>query len=517
VVPGSGSYDFASASGGKPIRWIAVPEDTEALATAEAAGDDAELQAGAEIAGYVIDAKIGQGGMGKVYGAHHPRIGKRVAIKVLERSACNDAQAVARFEQEARLVNEIRHPNIVDVFQFGELPDKRSFFVMEWLTGDTLSARIQESALETREAIEILDAICDALEAAHEHGVVHRDLKSDNVFLATSRGKRTVKLLDFGIAKLAGRNDLSSIGKTASGMIVGTPGYMAPEQARGQTVGPRTDVYQLGVLTYKMLTGRLPFDAENPFDLIVEQLKTPPPSPKKLAPKTPDVLARLTVRMMAKAADDRPSVAEVRGVCAELLGATAATKSPRRSTSVLVGAALFLAGFISLGVLWWRDKNKEGTTPSAAPTAPAAPVAPAALPAATPPLPSPSLPVAPAPAPAPPAEPPSEIEMEPATAGTPPPIKKPAKRSSTDDEPVVEEAAPTGPGAILFTLAVESTIEIDGEVVASSSRGGRFEVSPGEHLIHVAAPGRQSVTRSVDVPAGGVTIIGIEDDPGAEP
>src|SRR5204862_7603755 len=110
-----------------PIPRIGVSEETEALPAAD--GDAPELDAGTEVAGYVIDAKIGQGGMGKVYGAHHPRIGKRVAIKVLERSYCNDATAVARFEQEARLVNEIRHPNIVDVFQFGELPDKRSFFV----------------------------------------------------------------------------------------------------------------------------------------------------------------------------------------------------------------------------------------------------------------------------------------------------------------------------------------------------------------------------------------------------
>jgi serine/threonine-protein kinase len=504
-----------------PIRWIAVPEDTEVQATADA--EDAELQAGTEVAGYVIDAKIGQGGMGKVYGAHHPRIGKRVAIKVLERSYCNDAQAVARFEQEARLVNEIRHPNIVDVFQFGELPDKRSFFVMEWLAGDTLSARIAESPLPTREAIEILDAICDALEAAHEHGVIHRDLKSDNVFLATSRDKRTVKLLDFGIAKLAGRNDLSSIGKTASGMVVGTPAYMAPEQARGQGIGPRTDVYQLGVLTYKMLTGRLPFDAENPFDLIVEQLKTPPPSPKKLAPRTPDVLARMVVRMMAKPTDARPSVAEVRGLCAELLGTPAKTRAPRRSTSVLLGLGLFLAGFISLGLLWLRDRDKDENP---------APVAPAALPSATgssggsatvelsPPPPA-LLPAPPAPAPEPapahgPATEPAaaEIEMEPAPAVAP---KKPSKRPSTDDTVLEDGVTPTGPGAILFTLAVESTIEIDGDVVASSSRGGRFEVSPGEHLIHVEAPGRQAVTRSVDVPAGGVAIIGIEDDSSAEP
>ncbi len=502
-----------------------MTEDAETLPAAES--EAAELQPGTEISGFIVAEKIGQGGMGKVYGAHHPRIGKRVAIKVLERSYCNDAQAVARFEQEARLVNEIRHPNIVDVFQFGELPDKRSFFVMEWLTGETLTARIDQSPLETRDAVEILDAICDALEAAHEHGVVHRDLKSDNVFLASSRGKRTVKLLDFGIAKLAGRTDLSTVGKTASGMIVGTPGYMSPEQARGQTVGPRTDVYQLGVLTYKMLTGKLPFDAENPFELIVAQLKAPPPSPKKLAPKTPDVLARLVVQMMAKTPDERPSVAEVRALGAELLGAPAAARAPRRMTSVLVGMALFLAGVISLGVFFWvRNANHDDTAPPVAPAALPAVTQPAPTavtptpPAPTPPAPTPPEPTLPAvvttpdPAPVapPPATPPPEIQMDPTK------VKKHTKHAAADDDVAQDEATPTGPGAILFRLEIESTIEIDGDVVATSSRGGRFEVPAGDHLIHVEAPGRQSVTRSVDVPAGGVTILSIEDDlSGTEP
>jgi serine/threonine-protein kinase len=529
-------------------------EDTKPIGTGEGDAGSPELQPGTEIAGYVIDAKIGEGGMGKVYGAHHPRIGKRVAIKVLERAYCNDASAVARFEQEARLVNEIRHPNIVDVFQFGELPDKRSFFVMECLSGETLSARIGNAPLPTLETLEILDAICDALEAAHEHGVVHRDLKSDNVFLATARGKRTVKLLDFGIAKLAGKNDLSSIGKTASGMVVGTPAYMSPEQARGQAVGPRTDVYQLGVLAYKMLTGKLPFHAENPVDLIVEQLKTPAPSPKKLAPGTPDALARLVVRMMEKASDARPSLAEVRTVFAELRqgqtaqAALAAQPAPRRATTILLGLTLFLAGFVSLGVFWLRERNKQETDPPVAPAALAAgssagsnagssavePAPPAPVPAPAPApapvaaaVPTPPPEPTPAATPTPPPEPTVEIEIEPAPAAAPAPSpapspsprgKKRPKRSTDEDEAVEDDEIPADrPGAILFTLQVESTIEIDGSTVARSSYGGRYEVPPGSHEIRVKAPGRQTVTRSVEVPAGGVAIISIEDDPSAGP
>src|SRR5262245_31244345 len=137
--------------------------------------ESSELKPGTEIGGYIVEAKIGEGGMGVVYGARHPRIGKRAAIKVLAPAFCGDPTIVSRFEQEARLVNEIRHPNIVDVFQFGELPDRRSFFVMEWLDGEALSSRIEREPLSVADTIEILDVICDALEAAHEQGVIHRD------------------------------------------------------------------------------------------------------------------------------------------------------------------------------------------------------------------------------------------------------------------------------------------------------------------------------------------------------
>ncbi|HTL37849.1 MAG TPA: serine/threonine-protein kinase, partial [Kofleriaceae bacterium] len=284
------------------------------------ASASADLEPGTNVGGYLIDAKIGEGGMGVVYGAHHPRIGKRVAIKVLARAYCGDPAVVERFEQEARFVNEIKHPNIVDVFQFGELADKRSFFVMEWLEGEPLSSLIDRGPISAGETIEILDVICDALQAAHEAKVVHRDLKSDNVFLVTNkRGKRTVKLLDFGLAKLAGRGvDGQPVGTTKSGILVGTPAYMSPEQARSKPVDGRTDVYALGVLAYKMLTGTLPFPGDNAMDIILQQLNKPAPNPSKLAPKTPPELSKLVVRMMAKSADERPSLVEIRDLFAKL-------------------------------------------------------------------------------------------------------------------------------------------------------------------------------------------------------
>src|SRR5262249_47082026 len=151
-------------------------------------------------------------------------------------------------------VNEIRHGNIVDVFQLGQLPDGRHYLVMELLEGEELTKRIERSAIPAPEAMYILDGVCDALQAVHDTGIIHRDLKSDNIFLATSRGQMRVKLLDFGLAKLSG-SDPRSVVKTKTGIVVGTPQYLAPEIAKGKAADNRTDIYALGVLAFKMLTG----------------------------------------------------------------------------------------------------------------------------------------------------------------------------------------------------------------------------------------------------------------------
>ena len=478
-----------------------------------------ELAAGTDVGGYLIDKKIGQGGMGEVYGAHHPRIGKRVAIKVLAPQYSNNANAVSRFEQEARLVNEVRHPNIVDVFQFGELPDKRNYFVMEWLEGESLTDLIERAPLSSKDTIEILDAVCDALEAAHEHNVVHRDLKSDNVFLVTKRGKRTVKLLDFGLAKLAGKNDLSSISRTRSGVLVGTPAYMAPEQARGKSVDARTDIYALGVLAYKCLTGTLPFKSDNAMDLIVQHLNAPRPSPAKLAPKTPPELARLVVRMMSKNPDERPTLAEVRKLFASLGGTQSRADTPvptRKAKSVLIGMIMFLAGVIAIGGLWLYQREKAQTEPAASASEGSAPSEGSAAPAPVPPEPTavPTPPVA-EPAVTPPAP---EIEMpaDPVAAkGSAAKPKRPKKTEELEEEEVTPEPPPANrPGALLLSIHTASQIDIDGVTVAASSRGGRFEVKPGKHEVRVKAPGREPVSRSFEVEPGGAAVMHIADDVG---
>src|SRR5262245_27538496 len=162
-----------------------------------------DLTAGNVVGEYTIERKLGDGGMATVYGATHPLIGKKAAIKVMNAQLSLDAGLVERFTLEARAVNAIGHPNIVDVFSFGRLSDGRSYFVMEWLKGETLYDRLWERRLPLDEAVDILDQVCDALEAAHDKGIVHRDLKPANVFLVPVRGRRDlVKLLDFGVAKL---------------------------------------------------------------------------------------------------------------------------------------------------------------------------------------------------------------------------------------------------------------------------------------------------------------------------
>src|SRR5262245_33363253 len=252
-----------------------------------------DLVPGFIVGEYKVDKKIGEGGMGAVYSATHPMIGKRAAIKVISAALGTNAEAVGRFVQEARSVNQIGHPNIVDVFAFGDLPDGRNYFVMEYLQGESLADRLGKGAMPLGEAIEILDQVADALEAAHEKQIVHRDLKPDNVYLAAVRGGRTmVKLLDFGIAKLSVADGPGSGGvqKTRTGMMMGTPGYLSPEQARGKNVDHRTDIYALGCMVFEIVCGRLPFIADNAMDIVLMHMTAAPPRASELWPEIPPPL-----------------------------------------------------------------------------------------------------------------------------------------------------------------------------------------------------------------------------------
>src|SRR5262249_36084818 len=219
-------------------------------------------------------------------------------------------EAFERFLQEARAVIAIGHPNIVDVFTFGRLEDGRAYFVMELLEGRTLAETLDgDGPLTLMKGCDALIEMCDGLEAAHRAGVIHRDLKPQNVFLVAPLGH--VKLLDFGIAKLIGKPEPHTP-HTRPGVTIGTPDYISPEQARGREVEPSADVYSLGVVGFEMLTGQLPFVADNAADMMVMHLGAAPRLPSAVRPGLPAGVDALIVRMLAKEPADRPTLAEVR-------------------------------------------------------------------------------------------------------------------------------------------------------------------------------------------------------------
>jgi serine/threonine-protein kinase len=268
-----------------------------------------DLSPGTQLGEYRIEAPLGGGGMGEVFAAVHPKIGKRAAVKVLKKELSNPFN-VERFIDEAKVVNTIGHPNIVDIFAFGEMPDGRCYFVMELLIGQTLRERIARGPLQSSEVREILKPLTRALDAAHAKGVIHRDLKPDNIFLVDVPGEKPiVKLLDFGIAKLAKADH--RVEQTKSGVMVGTPQYIAPEQAKGHAVDARADIYALGGITFEMLTGRPPFVADNAMEMVAKHLMEAPPKPSSIASGISQELDSLVVAMLAKDPAHRPTLADV--------------------------------------------------------------------------------------------------------------------------------------------------------------------------------------------------------------
>jgi tRNA A-37 threonylcarbamoyl transferase component Bud32 len=226
---------------------------------------------------YRVERQIGEGGMGVVYLATHTTLNKKLALKVLRGDNSKDADVVQRFMQEAQAATSIGHANIIDISDFGRLPDGAVYFVMEYLDGMALTDLMKQSgSVEMQEALHVVRQMASALEAAHRQGIVHRDLKPDNVYLVTQSGDdRFVKVLDFGIAKVGGA--ASKLTKT--GMVFGTPHYMSPEQAAGHTVDARTDIYALGIIMYEMFSGRVPFDADTFMGILSKHMFEAPMRP----------------------------------------------------------------------------------------------------------------------------------------------------------------------------------------------------------------------------------------------
>ena len=265
---------------------------------------------GAAAGSYRVIGKISEGGMGAVYRAEHSLIGKVAAVKVLLPELSMNRDVVARFFDEARATTQIRHPGIVEVYDFGYLPSGQAYLVMELLEGEPLSQRIAcRGRMGESESAHIVRAVCGALAAAHAKGIVHRDLKPDNIYLVTDPeiGERP-KLLDFGIAKLAHGQDPSN--KTRTGTVMGTPTYMSPEQCRGAgDVDHRADLYALGCILYEMVCGRPPFVAEGAGEVIAAHQLVEPDRPRKHAPGLSAEMDRLLLRLLAKRPEDRVQTA----------------------------------------------------------------------------------------------------------------------------------------------------------------------------------------------------------------
>jgi len=261
---------------------------------------------GRRFGSYVVEKLLGAGGMGAVYQAVQPEIGKRVAIKFLSPELTHDAQVVQRFFAEARAVNLIQHENIVDIFDF-RIVDGYSYFVMELLPGSSLQAILQrETRMSVQRLVTIAVQVAAAIAAAHARQIVHRDLKPDNIFVAPRGGfEDFVKVLDFGIAKLA-RPAGSELPQTLRGMVMGTPGYMSPEQGSGCAVDARTDVYALGVVLHRALAGKLPFEGATMEEILTAQLSQKPPSLTQVRGDVPAALAELVREMLQRDPSKRP-------------------------------------------------------------------------------------------------------------------------------------------------------------------------------------------------------------------
>lgn len=271
---------------------------------------------GQHVGSYRIERLLQTGGMGAVFEAIHRDIGRRAAVKLLRPALARDPEFTARFLNEARAANLVGHPNIVEIFEFGRLPDETPYIVMEFLAGQSMAARLLQDPRPTlAETMEWCRQLAHAMAAAHEKGIIHRDLKPENIFLVPDpvhAGGLRVKVLDFGIAKLRPEQSVTGAAMTMAGTTMGSPAYMAPEQCtESSRVTDRADVYALGIILYELLAGRPPFLAELPAEVMVMQARVSPPPLGQLVPNLPAPVESLVHRMLNKTPDKRPSMADV--------------------------------------------------------------------------------------------------------------------------------------------------------------------------------------------------------------
>ena len=271
----------------------------------------AELKKGTTVGAYEIVSFISRGGMGEVYLAHDRRLGRKVALKILPSSFTRNQERLRRFEQEARSASALNHPNIITIYEILK-SESTHVIATEYVEGETLRQRLSNGSFDLWEALSVATQVADALSAAHKAGIVHRDIKPENIMI---RQDGYVKVLDFGLAKLS--EEMPSISadeaptrqvRTGSGIIIGTAGYMSPEQARGKPVDARSDIFSLGSVIYEMVTRRKPFDGETPSDVLASILKTEPPPVSQHLEDAPPELTRIVAKALKKNRDERYQV-----------------------------------------------------------------------------------------------------------------------------------------------------------------------------------------------------------------
>jgi serine/threonine protein kinase len=286
-----------------PADFRVCPRDAIGLEEVDASVDDPYVGATLHET-YRIDSLIAEGGMGRVYEARHLRLpGRTLAVKILHRALVGDAELVERFRREAEIAGAIEHPNVVEIIDVHATVDGVPFIVCERLVGEDLGQRLdRDMRLSITDTVHILRQACSVLAVVHARGVVHRDLKPNNLFLVGDPVHPTVKLIDFGIAKLHAPGDATM---TRTGVVMGTPAFMAPEQAEGKKVDGRADIYAIGAIAYRCVTGHAPYDQEDSAAALHAVLVADPPRPRSLNPDIPEDFEMVLQRAMARDPNER--------------------------------------------------------------------------------------------------------------------------------------------------------------------------------------------------------------------
>src|SRR5689334_18360307 len=336
------------------------------------ANEKAELNSGQIIASYEVISFLSRGGMGEVYLAEDKRLGRKVALKLLPASFTTDQDRLRRFEQEARAASALNHPNIITIYEIREAAGSH-VIATEFVEGETLRHRLSRAPLALSETLNISMQIADALAAAHKAGIIHRDIKPENIML---RPDGYVKVLDFGLAKLSEQATPAVAAeaptiqvRTGSGIVIGTAGYMSPEQARGLGVDHRSDIFSLGAVIYEMLARRKPFEGDTPSDTLAAILKTEPPPLARVVPGVPPELVRIVNKSLRKDREERYQVVkdlwlDLKALKQELefqgstsMSTNAETRQPKFSAALALLAVLVVVSAASFGVYKWLRRE----------------------------------------------------------------------------------------------------------------------------------------------------------------